>query len=118
MDTTLQENGVHTMPSIDPLPQPTDLSNTSVVTWVLGLFLAVIAWLWRKSEGQSVAAVNLLSARLTEAEKEVKLTKTRHEECEESKHAVLTELAITKVMAQNNSDRLNDLERQFVRKAD
>lgn len=62
--------------------------------------------------------MNSLSARLTEAEKEVKLTKTRHEECEESKHTVLTELAVTKVLAQSNSDRLNELERQFVRKAD
>lgn len=101
------------MPSIEPLPQPNDLSNTSVVTWVLGLFLLVIGWLWRKSEGQSVAAVDLLNTRLTKAELDLKTAANMHQKCEEDRNDLRIKIAVNIAMSEDNETRLTTLENKL-----
>lgn len=103
------------MPDIVP---PTDFSNTGFLTWVFGGLCAIILGLWKRSEGQSVAMAESISKRLTQAELDLKISQTKTKECEDSRHEIIKDLAVTRALADVNSDRLNELERQFVRKAD
>ena len=76
----------------------------SLVSWLLGILCAIIAFLWKLNEGKNGAAITDIQRRLSESE-------TKHQTCLEDRHELSKQLAV-------NSDRLNQLEKRFVHGVD
>jgi len=111
-ETPISADAEAILPDITPIP-PLDSVPGGLISWLLTALLGIIAYLWRRSEGQSVAAVNLLNTRLTKAEDDLVVSGKMHKECEENRHELATQLAVNTALSQANSERLNKLEKQF-----
>ena len=75
-----------------------------LVSWLLGILCAIIAFLWKLNEGKNGAAIVDIQKRLIEAE-------TQHKSCLEDRNELGKQLAV-------NSERLNQLEKRFVHGVD
>lgn len=102
------------MPDIDPLNPPTDLSDTNIITWVLGILLTGIIALWRRTESQALAAVNLLNTRLTKAEEDAKISDKKHEECEVHRQELKTQVALNTLQISTLTDKLNLIDKKVI----
>ena len=102
------------MPDIDPLNPPTDLSDTNIITWVLGILLTGIIALWRRTESQALAAVNLLNTRLTKAEEDAKISDKKHEECEIHRQELKTQVALNTLHISTLTDKLDLINKKVI----
>jgi hypothetical protein len=85
-----------------PTP-PFDGTPGGLISWLLGILCAIIAFLWKLNEGKNGAAIVDIQRRLTESE-------TLHELCREDRHKQGCELATFR-------DRLIRIERQSTHEA-
>jgi hypothetical protein len=90
--------------TVPDIPSPLDASPGNIVTWLLGLFVAVIGVLWRMNESKNTTAIAALDERLKESD-------AKHDDCEKDRHELGKSLATV-------NERLKHLERNFVHEAD
>lgn len=72
----------------------------SLVSWLLGILCAIIAFLWKLNEGKNSKAITELDARLIKCDE-------KHIECEQDRHEQAKSLAVM-------TERLNNIERKLV----
>ena len=97
------------------IPSPPDVSPGGIVSWLLGVLCVVIGFLWNLNEAKNSNTISTLRTKQGETEDKYELRLTKAEEankkCEEDRHNIRTEFAVL-------SERLKNVEKQMVHKAD
>jgi hypothetical protein len=90
--------------TVPDISSPADISPGGIVSWLLGILCAIIAFLWRLNENKNGKAIDDLDARL-------KASDAKHDDCEKDRGELGKALAVV-------SERLKHVENQLVHKAD
>lgn len=85
-------------------PVPNDLTPSSLLNWLLGMLIGIVAFLWKLNEGKNGKAIADLDARLIVSDR-------KHDECDQDRNTLREKFG-------RLEERFNLLEKQSVHKSD